>query len=209
MEPSRPEWRPGNLESTNGRAPESPNKVFHLNNVGSEDSEEFLAGFADLKNVAPFTQQSSGLRSFADLKDNLPFESKPSAGVAMKMPKAHPLVFPTPPQAPSLPPTVAVKGMQPNATSWEKYVKDFETYMHEWDEFNGRVVDHFSTRKMQTARLRNEKGYTFLEARSDGEIQEYYNTVQQDMAVRRQWTGACEEHEQRFREFMAFRMKMK
>ncbi|KAF4460843.1 hypothetical protein FALBO_12367, partial [Fusarium albosuccineum] len=211
VEPSRPEWRPGNVDSMNGKdkAAESPKKEFRPNIVGSEDSEEFRASFADLRNVAPFAQQSSGLRSFADLKANLPFESKASPEIPMKLPKVHPLRFPTPPIAPELPPMVAINGAQPNMASWEKYVKDFENYMQLWDTFNGQVVDHFTTRKSHIARTRGEKGYSFLEARGDADVQEYYNWLEQDMDVRRQWVAACEEHERRFREFMAFRQTMK
>jgi hypothetical protein len=184
------------------RKPVNPNP----NNVGSEDSEEFRASFADLRNVAPFAHQSSGLKSFADMKDNLPFESKASADVSIKLPKVHPLRFPSPPVAPQLP---AVNGAQPNVVSWEKYVKDFENYMRLWDTFNSQVVDHFATRKAHIARTREEKGYSFLEARGDADVQEYYNWLEQDMDVRRRWSAACEEHEHRFREFMAFRMRMK
>ncbi|KAF4975830.1 hypothetical protein FZEAL_7449 [Fusarium zealandicum] len=210
VEPSRPEWRPGNAEGMNGQdaTTESPQKGFNPNNVGSEDSEEFRASFADLRNVAPFAQQSSGLKSFADLKDNLPFESKASPEIPIKLPTVHPLVFPTAPVAPQLPAAVTVNGVQPDMASWEQYVKDFENYMQNWDTFNGQVVDHFTTRKSHTARVRGEKGYSFLEARSDTGIQEYYSWLEQDMDVRRRWSAACEEHEQRFREFMAFRMKM-
>ncbi|KAJ4309567.1 hypothetical protein N0V84_011441 [Fusarium piperis] len=208
VEPSRPEWRPGNLDNVNGKDKplEIPRKPVNPNNVGSEDSEEFRASFADLRNVAPFAHQSSGLKSFADMKDNLPFESKASADIAIKLPKVHPLRFPLPPVAPQPP---AANGAQPNAVSWDKYVKDFETYMQLWDTFNSQVVDHFATRKAHIARTREEKGYSFLEARGDADVQEYYNWLEQDMDVRRRWSAACEEHEHRFREFMAFRMRMK
>ncbi|OBS21441.1 hypothetical protein FPOA_07779 [Fusarium poae] len=191
VEPSRPEWREATVENANDveNRVESPRKPINPNNVGSEDSEEFLASFADLRNVAPFTQQSSGLKSFSDLKDNLPFENAPTA--------------------PEIPAAMMVSGIQPSAQSWETYVKDFEDYMKQWDVFNAQVVDHFATRKSHIARTRAEKGYSFLENRGDGDIQEYYNWLEQDMDVRRRWTAACEEHEQRFREFMAFRMKMK
>lgn len=211
VEPSRPEWRPGNVEGVNGEAKlaESPKKEFNPNAVGSEDSEEFRASLADLKNVAPFTHQDSGLRSFTELKDNLPFESKASASIPIKSYKPQSLVFPTPPIAPTLPPPVAINGMKPNVASWDKYVKEFEIYLQEWDRFNASVVDHFSTRKLNIANKRKSLGYSFLEARDDAEIQEYFNWLQQDGDVRKRWVAACDEHEQRFREFMAFRMKMK
>ncbi|PCD44264.1 hypothetical protein AU210_003343 [Fusarium oxysporum f. sp. radicis-cucumerinum] len=211
VEPTRPEWRPGNVDTVNGNehGPESPRKAFNPNNMGSEDSEEFQASFADLRNVAPFTQQSSGLKSFSDLKDNLPFESKAAPQIPMKLPKVHPLIFPAAPAAPQIPAAATINGVKPSALSWETYVKDFEHYLKQWDTFNAQVVDHFATRKSHIARTREEKGYSFLENRGDADIQEYYNWLEQDMDVRRRWAAACEEHEHRFREFMAFRMKMK
>ena len=213
VEPTRPEWRPGNGEAVNGepKPPPVPEKIkeFNPNAVGSEDSEEFRASFADLKNVAPFAQQESGLKSFTELKDNLPFDSKPSADVPIKLPKAQALVFPAIPTAPQLPQAVLIHGIHPNKQSWEKYVKEFETYLRQWDTLNSQVVDHFATRKQMIAKSREAKGYGFLEARDNADIQEYYNWVQQDMDVRKRWSEACEEHQQRLREFMAFRQKMK
>ncbi|WKT45686.1 DnaJ domain [Fusarium oxysporum f. sp. vasinfectum] len=211
VEPTRPEWRPGNVDTVNGNehGPENPRKAFNPNNMGSEDSEEFQASFADLRNVAPFTQQSSGLKSFSDLKDNLPFESKAAPQIPMKLPKVHPLIFPAAPTAPQIPAAATINGVKPSALSWETYVKDFEHYLKQWDTFNAQVVDHFATRKSHIARTREEKGYSFLENRGDADIQEYYNWLEQDMDVRRRWAAACEEHEHRFREFMAFRMKMR
>ncbi|KAI5463353.1 hypothetical protein BGZ63DRAFT_190518 [Mariannaea sp. PMI_226] len=211
VEPTRPEWRPGNAEAVNGEAaPVVPPKVpFNPNTVGSEDSEEFLANFAELKNVAPFAKQdSTGLKSMADLKDNLPFESKPSPEGPVKISKPQPLEFPTPPIAPTLP-MVAVNGRKPHIAAWEKYVKDFESYLQDWDAFNSKVVNHFSTRKGHIETSRKAKGYSFLEAQSDLDIQEYFNWVQQDHDVRKKWSDACDVHEQKFRDFMAFRMKMK
>lgn len=211
VEPSRPEWREANADNASGveSRVESPRKPVNPNNVGSEDCEEFIASFADLRNVAPFTQQSSGLKSLSDLKDNLPFESKAAPQIPIKLPAVHPLIFPNAPTAPQIPSAVMASGIQPSAQSWETYVKEFEDYMKQWDAFNAQVVDHFATRKSHIARTRAEKGYSFLENRGDDDIQEYYNWLEQDMDVRQRWTAACEEHERRFREFMAFRMKMK
>lgn len=212
VEPSRPEWRPGSGEAGTGSETTSP--TIHANEpksnvAGSEDSEEFRASFADLKNVAPFSQQQAGLKSFLDLKDNLPFESKASSEPPVKIPKPQPLVFPAPPEAPRLPPTVAVESIKPNSASWSKYLSDFQSYLKEWESFNGKVVDHFAARNARTTELRQEKGYNFLASRSEVEIQEYFSWIQQDNDVRSRWNAACQGHEERLREFMAFREKMK
>ncbi|UNI21708.1 hypothetical protein JDV02_007675 [Purpureocillium takamizusanense] len=211
VEPTRPEWRPGNVDAVTGDGkPQRPEKIpLDPNTMGSEDSDDIRASFADLKNVAPFAREQSGLRSLDALKDSLPFESKASEEIPIKKPKAPPLDFPPPPEAPRLPPTVAIEGMKPNAASWSKYLEDFETYLQEWDNFNGQVVDHFATRNFNISSIRAAKGYAFLGARSDSDIQSYMHWVQQDNDVRRRWSAACEEHEKRLGEFMAFREKMK
>ena len=211
VEPSRPEWRPGNFEglATNEKTEDPGSKLFNANAAGSEDSEEFRASFGDLKNVAPLSQEAEGLHSFSDLKDSLPFDSKAASALPVNLPKVPPLVFPSPPQAPKLPPTVAISGMMPNMPSWNKYLEDFKTYLEQWDELNAQVVDHFSTRKSHIARQRASKGYDFLGARGDSDVQDYYSWVQQDNFVRRKWLEACEEHEKQFRAYLAFREKMK
>ncbi|KAL7822938.1 hypothetical protein V8C26DRAFT_418627 [Trichoderma gracile] len=210
VEPSRPEWRPGNVTGL-AQVYEQAEERKHIpvNLQGSEDSEEFRATFEDLKNVAPFAPPKAGLKSFTDLKDSLPFESKASSELHLDVPQAHPLVFPEPPVAPRLPPTVAVDGVKPNVGSWSKYLEEFEGYLRLWDMFNSQVVDHFATRKSNILHTRASKGYSFLAARGDADVVEYHNWVEQDNGVRRRWLAACEEHELRFREFMAFREKMK
>ncbi|PNP52039.1 hypothetical protein THARTR1_07248 [Trichoderma harzianum] len=210
VEPSRPEWRPGNVTGL-GQMYEQPEerKEIPVTFKGSEDSEEFRATFEDLKNVAPFAPPKAGLKSFTELKDNLPFESQASAELHIDVPHAHPLVFPEPPVAPKLPPTVAVDGIKPNVASWTKYLEEFESYLRHWDLFNSQVVDHFATRKSNISQARGSKGYSFLGARGDSEVLEYHNWLEQDNGVRQRWQAACEEHESRFREFMAFREKMK
>lgn len=206
VEPTRPEWRSDEAQNATPASHTGVPSVPHAG--GSEDSEEFRASFADLKNVAPFAQQKQGLKGLSELKDNLPFDSKPGKP-PLHIPKATPLVFPALPLAPNLPPTVAIENMIPNAASWNKYLDDFGMYLQEWELFNAQVVDHFATRNAHIKRLRESKGYAFLGSRSENEIQEYMSWVHQDNDVRQRWNAACEDHERRFREFMAFRNKMK
>lgn len=212
VEPSRPEWRSGDVHGRAGNS--TPNNADKeekspTNAGGSEDTAEFRASLADLKNVEPFTQPKAGLKSFGDLKDNLPFESKASGDVGTKYSKPGPLVFPTPPTGPRLPPTVAIDSVTPSTGSWERYLQEFESYMREWETFNQLVVDHFATRNSHIARIRASKGYAFLGARNETDVQEYFSWVQQDNDVRRRWNAACDMHEERFREFMMFRERMK
>lgn len=211
VEPSRPEWRPGNpAPLVADDKPERPAKVpLNAQNMGSEDSEEFRASFADLRNVAPIGQQRAGLRSLTDLKDELPFESKASDEPLVSLPQTQPLQLPSVPQAPRPPPAAAMEGPKPNPLVWTKYLAEFESYLQKWDVFNGQVVDHFTTRKAHVAKTRIAKGYAFLRARGETDILEYSNWVRQDNDVRQRWGAACVEHDVRLREFMAVRDKMK
>lgn len=209
VEPSRPEWRPGNVTGLGqARRQSEERKEIPINFKGSEDSEEFRATFEDFKNVAPFAPPKPGLKSFTELKDNLPFESQASAELHLNDPsQPQQLELPDPPLAPGLP--LMVEGAKPNASVWTKYLEEFEGYLRRWDIFNSQVVDHFATRKANISNARMSKGYSFLGVRGDTDVLEYYNWVEQDNGVRRMWLAACEEHEIRFREFMAFREKMK
>lgn len=210
VEPSRPEWRPGNVNGVQEAVPKLPARQpeFNPNAAGSEDSEEFRASLADLKNVAPFTQNPSGLGSLNDLKMNLPFESQPSSRVYIEKEKSKPsLDFPVIPQAPRPPPTFAVN-LKPTGGAWQKYTQDFQSYVRRWEIFNAQVIEHFNARKANIADLRAHKGYSFLISRGDDEIQEYLEWMAQDKEVRRKWAVACEDHEARIREFMVYKGKM-
>ncbi|KAG6008361.1 hypothetical protein E4U21_004565 [Claviceps maximensis] len=216
VEPSRAEWRAGNVDgaTSSDEMPQRPAKIpLYVNAVGSEDTEEFRATLADLKNVAPFLHDKLGLDSLSGLKEHLPFESKASDVPPVELPRhATPLAFPQPPTAPRFlhPPVAAVDGIsKPTTLSWNKYLADFEEYLRQWDTFNGQVVDHFSTRKALVSNTRAVKGYSFLGARGDADMDEYYNWVQQDNDVRGRWMDACTEHQNRLRELMALRKQMK
>ena len=212
VEPSRPEWRSGDFN--NGKKdPEEIKKPVNLPVGGSEDTDEFQASFAEFKNVAPFANEGGGLKSFSSMRDELPFESKPSAQIPIERDNAtsqtapKPLVLPDPPRAPRPPPTIGVPNMKTNDSTWSKYVQEFQDYVRDWDLFTGQVTDHFAARKAQINKMRSSKGYGFLIS-GDGECSEYFTSVQQDNDVRRRWHAACEDHEQRLREFIACRDKM-
>jgi hypothetical protein len=213
VEPSRPEWRPGDFNgagtSNNPIAINAEPVQAKPNAGGSEDSEEFKASFSDLKNVAPFAQQGTGLKSLNELKDNLPFDSKPSDKPPIdRSSNPQPLKFPAAPTAPRLPPTMAISGMKPTMPSWNKYAEEFDVYLRNWDTFNGLVVDHFATRRKNLDAKRQDEGYGFLHTRSSAECLEYLKSVQQDNDVRTKWNHACEEHAKRLQEFLAFKEKM-
>ncbi|VUC27212.1 unnamed protein product [Clonostachys rosea] len=212
VEPSRPEWRSGDFGARAGSAgyKKTPEPKVNANATGSEDSEEFKATLADLSKVAPFTQQASGLKDFKDMKDHLPFESKASDEVFERGEKdVTRLSFPQIPVAPRPSPSFAVEGIKPTAAAWQKYAAEFETYLRQWAEFNSSVIDHFQARRSHLVASRAANGYDFLRARGDEGCAEYLRAVSQDNDVRRRWNEACEDHEERLREFMTYRAKMK
>ncbi|KAM0277110.1 hypothetical protein ACHAQH_006054 [Verticillium albo-atrum] len=213
VEPSRPEWRPGNVQGM----PETPqpNGVkrapFNPNAAGSEDSEDFRASFAELKNVAPFAQKPSGLHSFGDLKSELPFESQASERLPIEREKKREpeLNFPPAPRAPTPPAALAVSGLKPSITTWQKYLVEFQNYLQQWDAFNAQITSHFETRKGQVLEARGSAGYAFLTTQGDEGVEEYLSWVRQDKEVRRKWSLACDEHEMRMLDFLKYKRLMR
>ena len=140
--------------------------------------------------------------SFAGLKGNLPFESKE--------PDVQPLQFPAAPEAPQLPPTTAVGRIEANSSSWKKYVQDFGSYLRQWHTFNHQVVGHFDKRKALIKSIKEAEWYRDLLAQGDAAaLQKYHSEVMQDNNLRERWTAACVDHENRLREFTAYRNKTK
>ncbi|CRK12924.1 hypothetical protein BN1708_010678 [Verticillium longisporum] len=213
VEPSRPEWRPGNVQPV-PEAPQ-PNGVkrapFNPNTAGSEDSEDFRASFAELKNVAPFATKPSGLNSFGDLKSQLPFESRASERMPIEKEKKQDpeLNFPPVPRAPTPPAALAVSGLKPSLTTWQKYLVEFQNYLQQWDAFNAQITYHFETRKAQILEERGTAGYAFLTTQGDEGVEEYLSWVRQDKEVRRKWSLACDEHEMRMLDFLKYKKLMR
>ncbi|KAM0493043.1 hypothetical protein ACHAP9_008463 [Verticillium nonalfalfae] len=213
VEPSRPEWRPGNVQPV----PETsqPNGVkrapFNPNTAGSEDSEDFRASFADLKNVAPFATKPTGLNSFGDLKSQLPFESRASERIPIEKEKKQDpeLNFPPVPRAPTPPAALAVSGLRPSLTTWQKYLVEFQNYLQQWDAFNAQITYHFEVRKAQILEERGTAGYAFLTTQGDEGVEQYLSWVRQDKEVRRKWSLACDEHEMRMLDFLKYKKLMR
>jgi hypothetical protein len=206
VEPSRPEWRAGDVK---GMTPGlTPGAVPHTG--GSEDTEEFRASLADLKNVEPFAQRPTGLDSFGDLKSTLPFQSGPSGQAPVAQPQPNPkatnLHLPVAPKPPNAPPTFAVPGLKPSAAAWEKYAREFCTYLTEWYRFSTKFSDHFHARNLEVQKKVADLGW--VKSRDPTGIQEYLTWAEQDRQVRATWSQACDNHEMHVSVFMAHRDKM-
>lgn len=224
LEPSRPEWRAGD---TNGFAAAAPTIVspsaavppgirprFNVSNAaGSEDTDELRTGFDEFKNVEPIAQRPAGLQSFEDLKSHLPFESRASASIPVPAEKTKggqkaSIEFPKPPLPPRAPPTLAVSGLKPSKSAWEAHVNEFEIYLHEWDNFNSKFVDHVLARQNQLDKAKQKHGLSLLYTRNSSSTQEYAGWLEQDQQVHDKWTTYHSEHLRRVREFMGHQEKM-
>ncbi|KAI0022710.1 hypothetical protein F4780DRAFT_163992 [Xylariomycetidae sp. FL0641] len=236
VEPYRADWRAGDVngvhskipdpapkaeaasgastQATNPRPASAPSAAHPLKplNMGSEDSEEFLTNLSDLGNCPPFAQPPTGLKSFDELKRNLPFESKPSEQIPIESHPAPPprLDFPVVPVAPRLPPTVGVAGLRPNAASFRKYTQDFYTYLERWENFNKKLLLHFSTREAYHHKRKSAMREPWIADTSiTDNAQNYLIELEQDEAVHAQWLDAHREHRKRVAEYKEFRERVK
>ncbi|OTB08080.1 hypothetical protein M426DRAFT_200736 [Hypoxylon sp. CI-4A] len=237
VEPHREEWRAGDVNGARAKstsppipegnattkepftqtaapkaAPMPTQNPFAANHAGSEDTDEFRTTFTDFAKVEPFVDPApTGLEAFGDLKSTLPFTSGPSEQIPIEKesqpPKLPTLEFPPPPVAPRLPPGVGVAGARPNQVQFRKYALDFYQYMDKWDNFNARIMAHFSTRQDHFHRRRQQKGAAWLDVNPGGV--DYLVELEQDQIVRQQWTQAFADHQAKVREFMKFREQVK
>jgi len=104
----------------------------------------------DFSSHAPFAPSMAGLQDLDDLSTTLPFESRPSGNLNLKQKtstKIRDLNLPKPPK-PVVPPAID----KLTRDNWNQYVANMNTYMHEWDTFDKRMIDHFGSRQEQVSR---------------------------------------------------------
>ena len=113
----------------------------------------FFFDFNDIRNSAPFTgTNSSGINNLGDVHATLPFESRAKQPVTTQRDiRPRDLKLPNPPKRPTAPTPILV---QPGSAHhvlprdrWNWYVSAMGTYMHEWNNFNRRMLLHFNTRQ--------------------------------------------------------------
>ncbi|KAL1845595.1 hypothetical protein VTK73DRAFT_469 [Phialemonium thermophilum] len=211
VEPSRPEWRAGAVNSPKPAAEAAATSMPAKDNArGSEDTDDVLHPnlFADFNNVPPFAPQAGGLGSMADLGLNLPFESKPSPRLPLEREPVKHIPFPSPPKAPQPPQALAIKGLKPSAIAWKKYAEEFRAYMNEFADCSARYADHFFARRRVIEQNRKETGFGWVESRGDAGVREYLRWLEEDKLVRQKWTAICDAHEMRVREFIKCRENM-
>ncbi|KIW24112.1 hypothetical protein, variant 2 [Cladophialophora immunda] len=106
-------------------------------------------GGVDLKEFAqqaPFAPTSTGLKGMKDdLETFLPFESRASNDVNLNRTtsaRIRALNLPKPPKV-VIPPAED----RLDKTNFAQYVENMENYMHEWNKFNARMIEHFRSRQ--------------------------------------------------------------
>lgn len=105
-----------------------------------------------LGGVFPFTSTNSGgLEDLKDISSTLPFDSQPKAPKTT-VGDTHPrkLICPNPPKRPEPPQPVPVsagsKQLAIPRMALDRYIAEINTYVREWETFDGRMVGHFLSR---------------------------------------------------------------
>ena len=177
----------------------------------------------DLGQTAPFAPSATGLKDLDDLTTALPFPSRAAASVDPVLNRtisstARRLDLPKPPKT-VLPP--AEDALTQGA--WETYVYNINTYLHDWNVFNIKMLDHFRTRQDQiNVGMRNNwissigdgpKVEVFDDAAdSDGlraGFATYMAWLEDDARCRSWWDTANERHRECFENISRIRERVK
>lgn len=203
VEPSKPSWRAG---TGKGSPPVPKPAPLKPTAGGSEDTDEFRATLEDLSRVPPFAPAGGGLGSLGDLRSSLPFSSRPSESIPVKTRKHPHLDVPKAPAAPVFP--GAVGDVRPTREVVQTYVRAFESYMGQWNTYNGIIVDHFRERQKRVSGGAGPGGGEKELGAVKAGVREQLVWARQDGEVRRRWVEACEVHEKRVGDYLAVLEKM-
>lgn len=135
---------------------------------------------SDLKNVAPFAPNEKGLQGLGDLTSTLPFESRPSGKPPVVI-KPQLLELPHPPKAPAPPPQ----------NPWLRYIAQMKAYMLEWNEYNSKMLAHFTERQ---SNIGNTLTGDWMSSQGSQGYLQYMQGVEEDFRVREHWDVSWEKH---------------
>lgn len=112
--------------------------------------------------------------------------------------------MPKAPAAPVFP--GAVGGVRPTKEVVQTYVRAFESYLGQWNTYNGIIVDHFRERQKRVSGAVGTGDRELGAAKA--RVKEQLVWARQDGEVRRRWVEACEAHEKRVGDYLAVLEKM-
>lgn len=133
--------------------PGQPGSQTENNGTSNANASTPLFDLDPLRKTAPFTNtNSSGIDNLGDVHATLPFESRAKEPVTTQRDiRPRELKLPNPPKRPTAP---SPAPLQPGSQQlvlprekWNWYVSAMGTYMHEWNNFNRRMLLHFNTRQ--------------------------------------------------------------
>ncbi|KAL2822303.1 hypothetical protein BDW59DRAFT_102497 [Aspergillus cavernicola] len=203
-----------------------PSKARTTSKSGGKSGASNPMNLNTLSGVFPFTSTNSGgLEDLKDISSTLPFDSR-AKGPKTTMRGTHPkeLVCPNPPKRPDPPQPVPIsagsKQIAIPRAAMDRYIAEMNTYVREWEGFNGRMVGHFISRHTsnETEMAPNWLGaigdsirLSDEEARNSGDESDdntyptgkpparrgftsYKNALVQDEKVMKHWEVARERH---------------
>ncbi|KIW93798.1 uncharacterized protein Z519_05113 [Cladophialophora bantiana CBS 173.52] len=136
----------------NGNRPPASNGIKYPVSAGPpppEPKRRSTNGGVDLKEFteqAPFAPTSAGLKGMKeDLVTHLPFESRASNDVNLNRTttaRIRALNLPKPPKVVTPPAEDRL-----DKVNFAQYVENMDNYMHEWNKFNAKMIEHFRSRQ--------------------------------------------------------------
>ncbi|OAX85554.1 hypothetical protein ACJ72_00048 [Emergomyces africanus] len=125
----------------------SPTKPMPSSNIPANNT----LNLKNFTNVAPFTAtNSTGINDLNDLSSTLPFESRPDDTSHTRLTvRPQDLALPKPPRVPAAPnfSTAEHPHKAQIQLKWERYINEFNAYMHDWNTFNRTMLGHFNARQ--------------------------------------------------------------
>lgn len=188
----------------------------------TEGNADLNVNLEDLKHAAPFAPSATGLKDLDDLSNTLPFESRAAPSVDPTLNRtisstARRLDLPKPPKT-VIPPAEASLTQE----AWETYIHNINTYLHDWNVFNIKMLDHFRTRQDQiNVGMRNNwissvgdgPSVEAFDAAGDSSLRAGFATymawLEDDARCRSWWDTANERHRECFEDLARVRETVK
>ena len=122
---------------------------------GTPDTSKPVANgvdLSDLTKAAPFAPSNTGLKDLDDLHTSLPFQSRAADDLNLDRNESQNSTNSgirrlNLPRAPKTVQAPLVDSLTQD--HWESYVQEMYSYMHDWNVFNIKMIDHFRARQDQ------------------------------------------------------------